>query len=254
MGSFFDFSVTSRVEKENVLKLIELLHPKISNKPLIRLGPARDGGYLIPDDLEGISACFSPGVDLESGFEYNLAEHGINVYMCDYTVEKPKLYHPNFHFIKKHLSSKNNDQFMTIDTWVNEVLPNDKSSDLILQMDIEGFEFECIFSLSQSLLNRFRIIVIEFHEIHRLFDKSYFKFFKAAIEKLLENHSVVHIHPNNIKTPKKINGIELYHFMEFTFVRNDHVKLESFSKEFPNHLDRDNTFNKGVILSNNWFR
>lgn len=39
------------------------------SKDLIRLGPNGDGGYLVPDDLTGIEACFSPGVCATSEFE-----------------------------------------------------------------------------------------------------------------------------------------------------------------------------------------
>ena len=47
----------------NELKeLIKALRPVQTKIRLIRVGGANDGGYLIPDDLEGIAACFSPGV------------------------------------------------------------------------------------------------------------------------------------------------------------------------------------------------
>ena len=42
--------------------LIEILKPVAINKRFIRLGANADGGYLLPDDLEGVAACFSPGV------------------------------------------------------------------------------------------------------------------------------------------------------------------------------------------------
>lgn len=252
IGDSFNFSLTSRVDKSQILELIKSLHPKKSVNTLIRFGPNGDGGYLIPDDLDGIVACFSPGVDLESGFEYSLAEQGIKVFMADYSVEMPIINHSNFHFKKKYLSSRNDAQFMTLDSWVNEVLPNDDSSDLLLQMDIEGFEFECIFSMSPELLQRFRIIVIEFHEMYRLFDQTYFNVFKAALKKLLINHSVVHAHPNNVRPSVKIDRIELYPFMEFTFVRNDRVILDEFVSNFPHPLDWNNTSNESIHLSNSW--
>ena len=60
--------IQEKTPKSDVLNLIQKLHPKKTIKPLIRMGPNGDGGYLIPDDLEGIEACFSPGVDQVSGF------------------------------------------------------------------------------------------------------------------------------------------------------------------------------------------
>jgi hypothetical protein len=41
----------------------------VTDVPLIRLGADGDGGYLVPDDLEDVAACFSPGVDDRASFE-----------------------------------------------------------------------------------------------------------------------------------------------------------------------------------------
>ncbi|MCU0317661.1 MAG: hypothetical protein MUC92_13840 [Fimbriimonadaceae bacterium] len=54
--------------KEDILSLIAKLRPIRGQHELIRLGPDEDGGYLVPDDLEGIVACFSPGVNTVSRF------------------------------------------------------------------------------------------------------------------------------------------------------------------------------------------
>jgi hypothetical protein len=52
-----------------VREVARLLAPQPSPTPLIRLGGETDGAYLIPDDLEGVSALFSPGVAESSSFE-----------------------------------------------------------------------------------------------------------------------------------------------------------------------------------------
>ena len=62
-----------------VKQLIELLYPINCKKGLTRLGPEKDGGYLVPDDLDGIEACFSPGVSNVSGFEKDCANRNIKV-------------------------------------------------------------------------------------------------------------------------------------------------------------------------------
>jgi hypothetical protein len=51
--------LTPRLE---LVALLERLYPVEGGHPLIRVGPDGDGGYLLPDDLSGIVACFSPGV------------------------------------------------------------------------------------------------------------------------------------------------------------------------------------------------
>jgi hypothetical protein len=53
---------TGVTEKTRIINLIQSLAPQTTDKALIRLGPNKDGGYLVPNDLDGIEACFSPGV------------------------------------------------------------------------------------------------------------------------------------------------------------------------------------------------
>ena len=48
---------------------IHRLHPEEVDIPLVRMGDERDGGYLVPDDLAGIAALFSPGVAQNSSFK-----------------------------------------------------------------------------------------------------------------------------------------------------------------------------------------
>ena len=70
----------------------------------------------------------------------------------------------------------------------------------LVKMDIEGAEYEVIHSLSTHLLERFRIIVVEFHELDRLIRSDCLRWMGAALRKLLRFHKVVHIHPNNCST------------------------------------------------------
>ena len=85
---------------------------------------------------------------------------------------------------------------MTLDEWKRATVP-DYHDDLLLQMDIEGAEFEALFSASAGLLSQFRIMIIEFHYLQELLNKPYFTLASRLFERLLRTHSVVHIHPNN---------------------------------------------------------
>ncbi|OYV05445.1 MAG: hypothetical protein CFE26_11565, partial [Verrucomicrobiales bacterium VVV1] len=62
---------TRLTDTQKVTDLIQALRPLKVPAGLVRLGPPRDGGYLVPDDLTGIAACFSPGVEQQSGFEFD---------------------------------------------------------------------------------------------------------------------------------------------------------------------------------------
>ena len=65
---------------------------------LIRLGAKNDGGYLVPDDLDNISCCFSPGVDSTIYFEKDLAKKKIPSYLLDSSIDKLPETNDLFHF------------------------------------------------------------------------------------------------------------------------------------------------------------
>jgi hypothetical protein len=222
-----------------VLRVIESLRPQDSGKPLIRIGGNADGGYLIPDDLDGIEYCFSPGVGTVADFENALANLGIKSFLADYSVESAPLNRPEFTFDKKFLGITNNGQFMTIDSWKDKYL-NDYAGDLILQMDIEGFEWQVIANASDKMLDRFRIMVIEFHNLQRLFDLFDFRLFSSCFEKILEHFGVVHIHPNNCSGSVKRGLVEVPRNLEITFLNKRRIERTRPQLAFPHPLDRDN--------------
>ena len=152
--------IQEKTPKSDVLNLIQKLHPKKTIKPLIRMGPNGDGGYLIPDDIEGIEACFSPGVDQVSGFEEDCSKAGMKLFLADKSVDFPPINLPvdKFNFIKKFIGFTQNDDYITMDEWVNTANLN-PDSDLLLQMDIEGFEYFTFINMTLKLQKRFRIII-----------------------------------------------------------------------------------------------
>jgi len=189
-------TLVQRTRQSDVQSLLNKLKPVSFGGELIRLGSNGDGGYLVPDDLAGITACFSPGVDQVSGFERDCAELDMKVFMADRSVEKPAESHELFEFTKKYIGVTTNDDFMTLDDWVSSGIPEEQG-DLLLQIDIEGFEYETFLNVSDVLLSRFRIIVAEFHYLDRLWNKPYFEIASRVFDRLLQTHSCVHNHPNN---------------------------------------------------------
>ena len=79
--------IRNEIYRSRLRRLLHRLHPRCDDKELVRFGPMGDGGYLLPDDIGGIGACFSPGVSSISGFEKQCAELGIPVYLADASVE-----------------------------------------------------------------------------------------------------------------------------------------------------------------------
>ena len=245
--------IADRTPYSEVRSLIRLLRPLDSGVALIRVGPDGDGGYLIPDDLDGIEHAFSPGVATQSGFEAALAARGIGVFLADFSVAGPAEPHPAFVFDKKFVGALSNDVYMTLDDWKRARI-GDHRGDLLLQMDIEGAEFETLLSASADLLAQFRIMNIEFHSLQELFNRPYFELASRVFRKLLQTHGVVHIHPNNCCGSIKSGGLEVPRVAELTFYRHDRFRARAYCTAFPHALDRDNTRKPTLVLPECWYR
>ncbi|QED37768.1 FkbM family methyltransferase [Antarcticibacterium arcticum] len=238
--------------KNDIIKLISRLRPENTGIELIRLGNENDGGYLVPDVLKDIEACFSPGVGNVTSFESACAKMGMKIYMADASVVNPVPGNPQYNFIKKFIGKEGKDDFITLENWILDA-GIDPKADLLLQMDIEGYEYEVLNSTSLRTLKRFKIVVIEFHELHMLWNPKYFSKAKKAFDKLLKNHVCVHIHPNNCCGIKEVNGIEFPVVAEFSFLRKNEIIELGNEIEIPHRLDRNNTNKKTIKLPEIWY-
>jgi hypothetical protein len=244
--------ISRSASKLKIESLIKSLHPRGTVSPLMRIGPAGDGGYLLPDDLDGISACISPGVSFETGFDTAVAERGIDVYMADASVEGPPSPNPRFHFMKKFLDVFEDDSHTRLDTLCGSA---SAKGDLLLQMDIEGAEWRVLLDASPEVLNRFRIMVIEFHDLKEMFGRFSYGMIEATFNKILSTHSVVHIHPNNISPMAHFFDIPIPPLVEITFYRNDRMFNAERPSRFPHPLDSDNVPNlPSIVLPECWWR
>jgi len=252
MAILFGINITPATPYEKIRKLLNNVRPFKTDHNLIRFGPKGNGGYLLPDDLEGIEAVFSPGVGSISDFENDCAAKGMKIFMADKSVEGPSYFGENFNFTKKYIGSFLTTDFITLDAWIQNSLTN-TTSDLLLQMDIEGFEYEVIQNMSTHLLNRFRIIIIEFHNLDDLLNQTCFFQLSRVFDKILSSHTCVHIHPNNCCRPVKLKDIEIPPVMEFTFLRSDRIQSKSYSTIFPHALDHDCTANQALHLPKCWY-
>lgn len=241
-----------RFDRDELLEFIKTLRPIETEYQLIRVGGPNDGGYLIPNDLNGIKYCFSPGVSDVADFEIQLSKIGIKSYLADYSVENPPNSETNFIFLKKFLGSLNSEKYIRLEDWVKSL--DEVDENMILQMDIEGFEYEVLSDTPREILNRFRIIVVEFHNLNKLFENFSNQVIKQVFNKLLKDFHVVHIHPNNCCRVHEYNKIKIPELLEFTFLRKDRVSSFNLVKNLPNKLDRKNVLNhKDILMDKIWY-
>lgn len=246
--------IAESIPREDARVLLRSLRPLDPGLPFVRVGPDSDGGYLLPDDLDGITHCFSPGVGSTSDFERELVEKGITCFLADYSVNRPVLDGDGIFFDKKYVGCSTDDVFVTLDDWVSGRLVGE-TGDFLLQMDIEGGEYAALLNVSDRLLQLFRIIVVEFHSVDKWFDSRFHQFVvEPMFRKLLRYFRVVHLHPNNYCPAEEVAGILVPPLMEVTFLRKDRLINDSPRHDFPHELDRDNVAKPTVVLPECWFR
>ena len=232
------FNVKRKLSDSRIIGLLGRLHPVTTSFPLLRLGAIGDGGYLVPDDLNGIVACFSPGVDDIATFEKDLLARGIPCFLADASVEGAPFADPNLHLEKKFLGVVNDETFSTLDSWVDRAHP--PAGDLIMQMDIEGNEWPVLLNVSEDTLRRFRIIVIELHNLPHCFDPVAFQLFDTVFDRLGQIFNIVHAHPNNAFPHFRYNDIEIPYFLELTLLRKDRAAATGFVTKLPHPMDSPN--------------
>lgn len=183
-----------------------------------RLGNNSDGGYII-GLLDGkYDFYISAGVSNEESFSRDFIEmYNMNKYNSaafDGTIDKyPYNYTKKITFYKRNISSYKDNKNANLSYFT------DKYNDIFLKMDIEGWEYPWLLSLSQNQLNKFKQIVIEFHGIN---DDSWNTKLEDKIKTfniLSRTHYPIHIHGNNHSS--STNNIP--NVVEITYIRKNSI-------------------------------
>lgn len=237
------YAIKEMAKPNAVRHFINTFRDQFEVVDLVRAGADGDGGYLIPNDLDGIKYCFSPGVDVTAEFELWLADtYAIRSFLADASVEQAPLPHPLFDFEKIYLGGEDRPPFATLESWMRSKVNLQDAGDMMLQMDIEGAEFDVLTETSRDILRHFRIIVIEFHTMDRLFDSDSLPLLSNIFKKLYADFAVVHVHPNNFYPLVTHGENTVPPIFEVTFLRRD--RLEAKAKpgliDLPHRLDAAN--------------
>lgn len=240
LAARFGFIVRRKRPLEDFGHILQLLKPVATEHPLFRAGGDGDGGYLIPDDLEGVSTCFSPGVNGMVAFDEAMIARGMRVFQIDASIEDTPLKHPLNHFERKFLGIRTAGQFVTLDDWVAQHAP-DTGEDLILQMDIEGAEWLTLAQVSEATLLRFRILAIELHNLAMIADPLAADIYAPVLERLNAHFDVVHLHANNYGRVVTSGDVHLPDVIEITYLRKDRSTQRSPIVSLPHPLDQQNS-------------
>lgn len=243
---------------------IRFLAPKKSPHPLIRVGGKGDGAYLVPQNLEGVVACFSPGVANRKDFEDELlTRFGIFSHLMDFSSSEDKFSSPLVKgkqtFLKKWLLPDGSAESMSMSDWVMECEPEIRG-DLLLQMDIEGAEYANLLSMPGELLRRFRFLVVEFHGLFGIIRAGGPEGLEAeeALRNISRYFVSVHARANNCCGSGWApgSGATEPEVFEVTFLRTDEYnnssKLVSPQIPHPEDIERNVVENPPLHLSESW--
>ena len=251
----YSFEIKRSITRQRVISFFDVLHPENYGFELIRIGNENDGGYLIPNDLVGVKKCISPGVGNSIKFEKNLvSNYGIQSFLADPTVNVLETLPKEIQFQKiaigysseinqimdmesgerRDYNSVTLEEFININTISGE-------ADLLLQMDIENAEYLALLVSNPAILEKFRMMIIEFHSIPNIFEEKYFtEIVKPLFKKINQIFYVAHIHANNVANPVKILNFEIPHALEITFHNRNRIKDRhgTYINDIYNELDK----------------
>jgi hypothetical protein len=247
----FNLYLEKKTSKKDMSRLLKKLLPYKIDYDLIRLGEDNDGGYLIPNDLLGITKNYTAGVGSLTKFERELEEkYSIKSNMIDFNEIDKNILPDESSFLRKKLSLISNTDELSMNDWLD-----DEVKEIILKMDIEGDEYLNLASISEKNLNKIRILVIEIHDLRNLRNSFFFKTFEKILLRLSNIFYVCHLHVNNASKVKDIGGYKIPDMLEITLIRKNRVK--NFTGEYaqlPNKLDQKTVLNKDEIyLDKNWY-
>ncbi len=215
----------SNLSRQRIDELRNLMPLSIGKKlKLKRYGSNSDGGYLLHDDILRTDICISLGVGNDFSFDFDLSNECEKVLMFDHTINEPLITKSNIKFERIGISDVKSKDFTTIDEILKQ-LPD--KNDLILKIDIEGSEWKVLSDLSQTSLLRFRQIIAEFHNLHRIADDKLFSDMRSALEKLNKSHDLINIHANNWSAFQIIEGIPVPDVIEVLYLRRDSISSEN---------------------------
>jgi len=230
-----------KISQNELLEIMSLL--KVSNHEsyrLIRIGSIHDGGYLVIDDFSNRDILVSLGIGDNADFECQISKKVKSVIAFDHTIDAMPETTSNIKFNNLGVKAKLGENFVSLSSII-ESIPNE--NDLLLKIDIEGWEWEVLNSISDTEISRFRQIVGEFHGFNNPMN---LEIINQVLSKILQNFVIVNVHANNWGQYEIIKRLPVPDVIEITFVRKNSYKSPSNAEG--NQLQKFNSKNNPLDL------
>lgn len=239
--NYIDHVLAPSVPLEKFYSLVNLITPIDDGYKLVRIGPPTGGSYLLPNELKGIGLNISPGVGKTFQFESSLLEeYGIPSVMLDASIAVPPNLPDEIEFIEKFVvPNSNSTSGIQISELVSQATARyGNKVDFILQMDIEGAEYEILKYANPNDLLRFIILAIEFHDMELWIQNAFYsRTILPVLNKLLEHFDVVHSRAHNSSHTFRYKGFFIPSALELTFHRKDRQVVNNGFRQLPSELD-----------------
>jgi hypothetical protein len=225
-------------DQERFLALLRQFQPrKVIRFAKIRIGRKHDGGYVMIDDFEGVSAAFSCGIGSDVSWDLALAERGIAVHQFDHTVEGEPTKSHLFTFKRTKVSAHDGRNTISLNTILGTP---ENAVKKILKLDIEGDEWAALAAASPQMLQKCSQIICEFHGFWHIYDKEWLKSAELAVSNLKQFFDVVHVHGNNAASFVNLANVIFPEIIEVTFANRALYEMIDSDECFPTDLDSPN--------------
>ena len=228
----------------------------------IRIGSENDGGYvLLNSGLDSIEVVYSYGVGDNSDFEAMICEkYNAVARLYDHTIDSAPLKKDYLYFKREGVGPKKAEDRNTIENHIKE--NGDSAKRLLLQMDVDGAEWDSLINTPNSVLSLFDQIVIEVHglatdlsaalnggEVHEVSIGHKIK----AFRKINSLFYLYHVHANTEAGMYYIDWLKVPDVLELTFINKKIVKNAEPSKIiFPTDFDRPNVKGRRDVKLHFW--
>ena len=217
----FGFKLTRLTSELEVRNILELLRPRQFLGELVRIGPISDGGYVVPSKIGNVDYLISPGSNHQWDFEKEFFEKfQVPSIIVDKINKKPSDLSAPHKYIDSWIGSSNLPGVQTLSSVIDRqlgILEN-----FVLQMDIEGMEYESILAIEDSHLKRAQILIIEIHYLENLLNPEFIKYiFEPFLRKISQHHEIVFLNGNTYNDVIKFGKLQWPRVIEITALKRD---------------------------------
>jgi hypothetical protein len=226
-------------DREQVAYTMNFLRPHcVPGVEKVRVGPDKDGGYVILGSADRFDALVSLGIGECVEFDLIFADLGARVVQYDHTIEGPPTSHHRFEFRRQKVGAGPGEASLA-EIISRHSLRSCRS--VFLKCDIEGSEWGLLADASSDDISCFEQVSIELHDFDHMTNINDRSLIFRVLEKINRTHAVIHVHVNNCGGAlADIFGLPVPPVIEVTYVRRDVGPLVPSWEKFPTALDRPN--------------